>query len=111
MIVKSGIKTREVILTVLTLVLAAVGKFIPGFPAEVGTAIMAISSWVLTRGLEKFLTPIGAAKDPAWKTTEFWVALLFSGAAVTFPEMPTESIGLLWAYLGSRLAAKKGAEG
>lgn len=107
---KSGIKTRELILTALTLVLAAAGKFIPGFPAEVGVSIMALASWVLTRGLEKLLAPIGAAKKPAWKTSEFWVALLFSGAAVTFPDMPGESIAVLWAYLGSRLAAKKGAE-
>lgn len=107
---KPGIKTRELILTVLTLVLAAAGKFIPGFPAEVGVSIMALASWVLTRGLEKMLAPIGANNKPAWRTTEFWVTLAFSGLAVTFPDMPQESIYALWAYLGSRLAAKKGGE-
>lgn len=106
---KSGIKTREFIITLLTIVVAAAGKFIPGFPADIGTAIIALASWVATRGLEKFLAPIGAAEKPAWKTSEFWVALIFSGAAVTFPDMPDESIAVLWAYLGARLAAKKGA--
>ena len=108
---KEGIKTREMILTTLALALGFGGQFIPGFPAEIGVAMLAVASWVLTRGLEKWLAPIGAAKKPAWKTSEFWVALIFSGAAVTFPDMPQESIGVLWAYLGSRLAAKKGAEG
>lgn len=105
---KTGLKTREFWLTALGLAGAVASQFIPGLPTE---AIVAVASWTLTRGLEKFLAPTGAAAKPAWQTTEFWAMLIYGGAASAFPELPKESIALLWAYLGSRLAAKKGAAG
>lgn len=83
------------------------------FGVEVATvgAAASVLTWVMTRGLQKLLAKTPSGKR-AWATTEFWGHMITAGVLATFPDLPTESVVMLWgtatAYSTSRTLAKAG---
>ncbi len=98
--VKSGIKTLEFWVGAIV----AIGKAVwPEFP---DAAVLAILTWVVGRSTQKYFGVVDVDGKPSWKTSEFWVVIIFVVAKSVFPDLPEESIYTVLAYVGVRTGVK-----
>ena len=96
---KSGIKTTELWVGVVVIIVSAFQKILypdSPFPTE---ALVGILMWISARVGEKALSGGDPAKR-AWKTSEFWVALGYSVAKYVIPDLPESLVNIvaLWTY-------------
>lgn len=101
---RKGIKTTEFWLGLITALILAVQKiFWPDtpFPAE---AFSVVVLWIGARLGEKSLT--GVKEERAWATSEFWVAILFSGIKYIWPDMPAGIENFVMVYILGRPTVK-----
>ncbi len=99
--VKQGVKTLEFW---TTLAVGAIAIFWPQFPKE---SLAAIIAWVAARSGQKafgFVDPqTGTA---SYKTTEFWVAIIFAVAKAVFPDIPQDALYAVMTYVFGRAGVK-----
>lgn len=101
LVVKDGIKTVEFWIGILVTAAAAI---IPSIPKE---AVIAIGGWVAARSTQKFFGLADPTFDkPSWKTTEFWVTLVFAIVKTVFPDIPEEAFYSVLAWSGLRTGVK-----
>jgi hypothetical protein len=97
---KKGIKTFEFWVTIVSTILVTL---LSNFPSE---AFIALMVWVVARSGQKFFGFADAAGNPSWKTTEFWVTIVYSLLVTVFPDVPQESLVAILGYTGARTVAK-----
>lgn len=97
---KDGYKTVEFW---LMLVSTAIISFVPDFPQE---SFLALVGWAGFRTSQKFFGVVDSTGKPSWKTTEFWVTIVYAIANSIFPDMPQEALIAVLGWSGLRTTAK-----
>jgi hypothetical protein len=76
----------------------------PEFPKD---AAYALYAWVVARSGQKFfgITDPASGK-PSWKTSEFWITIVYAFAKSVFPDLPQDSLYAVLAWVSARTGIK-----
>jgi hypothetical protein len=97
---KTGLKTTELWVTVG---ISLLKMFWKDFPDD---AFLAVFAWASARAGQKFFGLADPSGKPGWKTSEFWVAILYAILTSIFPDIPKESLVSVVGYIVTRTGLK-----
>lgn len=85
--IKDGFKTVEFWVLMGSTIVAT---FVPDFPKE---SLIALMAWAGLRTGQKFFGMVDPISGkPSYKTSEFWLTLVYAGVNTVFPDMPQEAL-------------------
>lgn len=102
---RNGRKTTELWVGVLATIAVGFQQALwPDAPLP-KEAFITLVVWVVGRMGSKALTEKAGTKR-AWKTSEFWVTMLFTVVRSVYPELPPVVETFVWTYILGRPAVK-----
>lgn len=99
--VKAGYKSVEMWVTLLSTTLLAAW---PAFPQS---AFLSVIAWAGGRSAQKMFGLVDSKVDkPSWKTSEFWISIVFAILVTVFPDLPPEALYAVMGWTGTRTVVK-----